>query len=82
MAERVVPSPSRDVGVRISGLSELETHLQKVVQDPATPFDVKLLDDVELQLTGTTAHHAAPTPHKPQRCKPKNSSRNGTQRTK
>ena len=38
--------------VRISGLAELETHLQQVLASPDTPLDAKLFDDVELQLNG------------------------------
>ncbi|KAH0599748.1 hypothetical protein MHUMG1_02538 [Metarhizium humberi] len=37
--------------IPISGLQELETHLQLLLGDPSLPFNVKLLDDVELQLT-------------------------------
>lgn len=35
----------------IDGLESLEKHLQVLVQKPDTPFDAKLFDDVELQLT-------------------------------
>ena len=38
--------------VPISGLDELEKHLDQVIVDPETQLDAKLLDDVELQLTG------------------------------
>lgn len=38
--------------IPISGLPELEAHLQLLLDDLSLPFDVKLLDDVELQLTG------------------------------
>ncbi|KAI6707948.1 hypothetical protein PZA11_007066 [Diplocarpon coronariae] len=34
----------------ITGLEELESHLRFVVEDPATPLDAKLFDEVELQL--------------------------------
>lgn len=51
MAERVVPSYTSD-SVPISGLPELEIHLKELVDDPAVPFNLKLLDDIELQLTG------------------------------
>ncbi|KHN99321.1 uncharacterized protein MAM_03019 [Metarhizium album ARSEF 1941] len=35
----------------ISGIQELQTHLQHLLGDPSLPFNLKLLDDVELQLT-------------------------------
>ncbi|KAK2594606.1 hypothetical protein QQS21_007691 [Conoideocrella luteorostrata] len=35
----------------ISGISELRAHLEQALNDPSLPFDAKLLDDVELQLT-------------------------------
>jgi hypothetical protein len=38
--------------VSVSGLEDLEKHLQQLIQDPATKLDGKLFDDVELQLTG------------------------------
>lgn len=41
--------------VPITGLEELERHLQHVVDAPETPLDAKLFDEVELQLTGTAS---------------------------
>jgi hypothetical protein len=38
----------------VSGLDELEVHLQQLVQSPDTPLEGKLFDDVELQLTGAS----------------------------
>jgi hypothetical protein len=38
--------------IPITGLEELERHLQQLVEAPDTPLDVKLFDEVELQLTG------------------------------
>lgn len=35
----------------IDGLDALERHLKVLVEKPETPFDAKLFDDVELQLT-------------------------------
>lgn len=35
----------------IDGLEALEKHLNVLVENPETPFDAKLFDDVELQLT-------------------------------
>ncbi|KAJ6443149.1 kynurenine 3-monooxygenase [Purpureocillium lavendulum] len=37
--------------VPISGLSELEAHLEQLVDDPTAAFNLKAMDDVELQLT-------------------------------
>ena len=39
----------------ITGLDELEQHLDSLVGDPSTPLNAKLFDDVELQLTGKIA---------------------------
>ena len=50
MTERVVPSAMDSIP--ISGLTELQQHLQELVDDGSIPFNVKLFDDVELQLTG------------------------------
>ncbi|KAG6042263.1 hypothetical protein E4U41_000007 [Claviceps citrina] len=47
--------------VRISGLLELEAHLQQLTDDPSLPFDAKLLDDVELQLTEDNVPRLLPT---------------------
>jgi hypothetical protein len=38
--------------VPITGLEELERHIQQLVEAPEIPLDAKLLDEVELQLTG------------------------------
>lgn len=51
MSERVVPSFAAGT-VPISGLPELQAHLEELTHDPSLPFDLRLLDDVELQLTG------------------------------
>ncbi|CAH0025485.1 unnamed protein product [Clonostachys rhizophaga] len=50
MPERIVPQPTME-NVRISGLEELQAHLQELVNDSTLPFNEKLFDDVELQLT-------------------------------
>lgn len=39
-------------GFPVSGADDLENHLQQLLEAPDTPLNVKLLDDVELQLTG------------------------------
>jgi hypothetical protein len=39
----------------ITGLEELERHLQHLTESPETPLDAKLFDEVELQLTGMCA---------------------------
>lgn len=36
----------------ISGLDELDRHVDDLVQDPDLALNAKLFDDVELQLTG------------------------------
>ena len=36
----------------ITGLEELQNHLQRLVEDPETPLEAKLFDEVELQLNG------------------------------
>lgn len=38
--------------VPITGLAGLEKHLQQLAEEPDTPLDAKLFDEVELQLTG------------------------------
>jgi hypothetical protein len=38
--------------IPITGLEELERHLQQLIEAPDTPLDAKLFDEVELQLTG------------------------------
>ena len=38
--------------IPVTGLEELERHLQYLVEAPETPLDAKLFDEVELQLTG------------------------------
>ncbi|KAG6001161.1 hypothetical protein E4U21_004660 [Claviceps maximensis] len=47
--------------VPISGISELQHHLQQLTDDPSLPFQVKLLDDVELQLTEDNIPPLLPT---------------------
>lgn len=39
--------------IPITGLEELEAHLKQITDDPETPLNAKLFDEVELQLTGT-----------------------------
>jgi hypothetical protein len=38
--------------VPISGLEDLERHLEQLIEVAETPLDAKLFDDVELQLSG------------------------------
>lgn len=38
--------------IPVTGLEELELHLQTLLADPEMPLDAKLFDEVELQLTG------------------------------
>ena len=55
MTERLVPEYSmQDGALPVTGLSELQAHLEELVNDPATPFNAKLFDDVELQLNGAS----------------------------
>lgn len=37
----------------ITGLEELEKHVEILLEAPDTPIDAKLFDEVELQLNGT-----------------------------
>ncbi|CAM1511029.1 Fc.00g085420.m01.CDS01 [Cosmosporella sp. VM-42] len=48
---RVVPTYLHTGNTGISGLQELHSHLQSLVVDPEAPLEVKLFDDVYLQLT-------------------------------
>ena len=41
-----------EIPIPITGLEELESHLQRLVEAPDIPLDAKLFDEVELQLTG------------------------------
>ena len=50
MSNRTVPELSRD-SLPITGLPDLQSHLAAIEVDPATPFNAKLFDDIELQLT-------------------------------
>lgn len=38
--------------VPITGLEELQRHVEQLLENPDTPVDAKLFDEVELQLTG------------------------------
>ncbi|KAK7402926.1 hypothetical protein QQX98_011324 [Neonectria punicea] len=65
MSQRVVPDYNMDAtsnsNVPISGLPELQSHLQQLVDDPSVGFDAKLFDDVELQLNETNIPPILPT---------------------
>jgi hypothetical protein len=50
MSGHIVPQHNMD-NLPISGLEELQAHIQVLVNDPSAPFNAKLFDDVELQLT-------------------------------
>jgi hypothetical protein len=39
-------------GIPVTSLEDLDSHLQQLLEDPDTPLNAKLFDDVELQLTG------------------------------
>jgi hypothetical protein len=38
--------------IPVSGVDELEKHLDELISDPTLPTNLKLFDDVELQITG------------------------------
>jgi hypothetical protein len=38
--------------IPVSGVDELEKHLDQLMSDPTLPLENKLFDDVELQITG------------------------------
>ena len=38
--------------IPITGLEELESHLKHIIDEPDTPLNADLFDEVELQLTG------------------------------
>lgn len=42
--------------IPVTGVEELEKHLDELLQDPDQSPTLKLFDDVELQLTGMFAH--------------------------
>ena len=42
--------------IPITGLEELERHVQHLVEDPETHLNADLFDEVELQLTGMFGH--------------------------
>lgn len=54
MSDRIIPNGSPD-SHPISGLDDFQTHLRDLENDPSLPFNLKLLDDIELQLTGTSS---------------------------
>lgn len=47
----VVPEYTMN-GIHITGLTELEAHIDAILADRDTPHDAKLFDDVVLQLNG------------------------------
>jgi hypothetical protein len=42
--------------VPVTGLEELDEHLDELVDDSSIDLNAKLFDHVELQLTGTVRH--------------------------
>ncbi|TFB04931.1 hypothetical protein CCMA1212_002826 [Trichoderma ghanense] len=50
MSDRVIPNGASD-SHPISGLDDFQTHLRSLENDASLPFNLKLLDDIELQLT-------------------------------
>lgn len=63
MSQRVVPeyNMTGSTNVPISGLEELQSHVEQLVDDPSAAFDAKLFDDVELQLNETNIPPLLPT---------------------
>jgi hypothetical protein len=47
--------------IPVSGLVELEEHMEKLAEAPDTSVNAKLFDDVELQLTGRFVHSSTTT---------------------
>ena len=45
----------------MSGLTELENHMQQLIEAPNTQVNTKLFDDIELQLTGWFFHSSTTT---------------------
>jgi hypothetical protein len=66
MSERIIPDGISDAHP-ISGLEEFQAHLAELENDPSVPFNLKLLDDIELQLTGKhlLIQSAIPSPQIP-----------------
>lgn len=64
MSERIIPDGNTDAHP-ISGLDEFHTHLRDLENDPSVPFNLKLLDDIELQLTGKSTLYTHITPSYP-----------------
>ncbi|KAF7547865.1 hypothetical protein G7Z17_g7442 [Cylindrodendrum hubeiense] len=63
MSQRVVPEYNMDrtTNVPISGLEELQEHIEQLENDPSAAFNAKLFDDVELQLNETNIPPLLPT---------------------
>ncbi|PTB43466.1 hypothetical protein M441DRAFT_25493 [Trichoderma asperellum CBS 433.97] len=60
MSERIIPDGNPDAHP-ISGLEEFQAHLAELENDPSVPFNLKLLDDIELQLTESNIPPLLPT---------------------
>ncbi|RFU76869.1 hypothetical protein TARUN_5362 [Trichoderma arundinaceum] len=60
MSDRIIPDSDSE-SLRISGLDEFQTHLRELENDPSMPFNLKLFDDVELQLTESNIPPLLPT---------------------
>ncbi|OAA72051.1 hypothetical protein LEL_09286 [Akanthomyces lecanii RCEF 1005] len=60
--DRVIPDRTMDSSsVPISRLDELHAHIAELVDNPDTPIDARLLDEIELQLTETNIPPLLPT---------------------
>ncbi|KAL7795182.1 hypothetical protein V8C37DRAFT_374755 [Trichoderma ceciliae] len=60
MSERIIPDNDTN-GLPISGLDEFHIHLRDLETDPSLPFNLKLFDDIELQLTESNIPPLLPT---------------------
>lgn len=54
--------------VPVTGLEELELHLEVVLEAPETPLNAKLFDEVELQLNGMLCCWRRPVATKRRHC--------------
>jgi hypothetical protein len=56
---RIVPTMESDT-IPVTGVDDLENHLNELLSDTTLALQAKLFDDVELQLTGK--NHIQPSP--------------------
>lgn len=63
---RVVPTMDPDT-IPVTGVEDLENHLNDLLSDPSLALQAKLFDDVELQLTGKAPIQTGPMRPAPRR---------------